>query len=286
MAGGNSGEQDTLPPEMQQEQDLMFRDDLSEATGLIVRPPMHRVDDQGRIIWGQSDGGMSISPEVVREFRDTIEHIVADVAKSLAPEVPLDRKLPSHPYQQPPAAQGILEIAFMLWEHKEAIADNLGRLIVVGEVVKAVTKRTRAWMEENQREKSHSNPLEESARWVTPNGMRDPIITWTQGAAAAAVLSDAYSRYGLNEGCKVQVFPRGTPYTGGPAHPNAHISYLVRLEDGQRIFVYHVRADGQVDEHYQLAGDKITPLPIPDLVGNNDFPPVPYPGMIILTEER
>lgn len=283
MAGGKTSQHPTPSPEVQREQELAYRYDLAEATGLIVHPPMHRVDHYGQIVWGQSDGGLTLSDEVVQEFRDAVEGIIEEVAGSLAPDVPLDRTLPSHPYYQPPAAQGILEIAFMLWEHKEEIVDNLGRLIVVGEVVKAVTKRTKTWMEEKQREVSSLNPPQEPARWITPIGERDPIITWTQGAAATAVLSDAYSRYGVSEGCEIRVFPRGNSYSGGPSHPDTFISYIVRLQDGPRVLVYHVRASGRVDEHYQLAGDRITPLPLPDLLENSVVQVVSFPGLTIST---
>lgn len=286
MAGGKNLEQATPSPEVQQEQDLTYRDDLVDAIGIIIAPPMHRVDEKGRVIWGQSDGGLTSSPEVIDEFRAEIEKIVADTSNELADPFPLNRTLPSHPYSHPPAAQGIVEFAFMLWEQRDVIIDNLDRLITVGTVVLAISERTKSWFQQKQQSVSEENPPDQPARWITPMGETDPMITWTQAAAAAAVIADAYGRYGVTEGCEVRVYPRANPFTSGPKHPDHQTSYLLRLQDGTRVLIYHLRSNGEVVEHFQLAGDRITPLPIPDLIGHQVSQRVPFSGLAIHTSKR
>lgn len=256
---------DHISVEQQETWELAYRTDLEKAVGIIVSTPRHRVDEYGNVVWGELDNALQTSESTVddfeRDMRLRVEHHVQAI-----PGLPeLERRRPTHRYEIPPAAQSWPDLAIMLWEDVLPYLGAIDIVLSLGLGTRQLYKGIETWFDDKNSEISNLQQAAWNSSEESAHKMIDIGIVITQGAAATLVASDAILRYGFTDPIRVDVFPRGYPGYNDPSHPNSTISYLVRCQHGQRIFVYHLSANGHVLEHYILTGSEITPLPTPDL---------------------
>lgn len=255
-----------------------YRTDLMDAIGIVVLPPTGVLNEVG-LLDGDRNDPESPAGRYFGPFHDEVRAILTEIVDRYALDEIQQGEIESHEYAQPPAAQGTWELAFWLWEHGPSILMTLDAAINVGNAIREATQRIRRIPE--------SSVTGTNGRGIGSHQHGGAIRTyWSQLSVTAAVVSHAASRYGIDEQSIVSVFPRGNEYLGGPDHPNPSNTYLIRIDDGPRTIVYSVRADGTVVEHFQLAGDKITPLELPDLIDAFGMRVVSFPAsrLVFLNE--
>ncbi len=245
--------------------ELAYRTDLERAVGIIVSTPRHRVDEHGNVVWGELDNTLQTSESTVEDFERDMRLQVEQQVQPIPGLPELERRRPTHRYEIPPAAQSWPELAIMLWEDVLPYLGAIDIVLSLGLGTRQLYKGIKTWFDDKNSEISNLQQAAWNRSEEPVHKMIDIGIVITQGAAATLVASDAILRYGFTDPIKVDVFPRGPPGYNDPSHPNSTISYLVRCQHGQRVFVYHLSANGFVLEHYILTGSEITPLPTPDL---------------------
>lgn len=224
-------------------EELSHRDDLVESIGIIFKRPR--------------SGGET------RELFNYLGTITSEIDEAFPSNAPLDRTVPAHPYEIPPAAGTWSEIAVLLWENGRPVLEAVGSIASTAQAIKWVLTRTVEW--KRKKNNQIAQRLSEPGAPITPPEDEMSFFL-TQGAISVLVLADLVERYGYLDSLSLQVSPRGIVGYNDPAHPNGTITYVISCKWPTGWLVYLVNASGKVLEHFKIESGQIHPLEIPDLL--------------------
>lgn len=266
MAGGDDSKTPELTPEQRLDQELAFRYDLSDAVGMFVVPPPNAVDELGNIIWGEYGLGMVGSEAAFGELRAFLVKEVESTTNDY-PKLPaFERKATAHRYEQPPAAQGIAEIALLFWEHGLPLLGNLLTIYEIGKFLAKMSQKASNWYERKNRQITELNTPYYEAGESGPHKFVQPNIYFTQNAIGALIVAELVDRVGFQDDLAIDIQARGFEGYSTPDHPNSHMTYLLRVQYASQQFGYVVDARGEVIEHFQVGTDEFLSLPVPNLL--------------------
>ncbi|MCO5219838.1 MAG: hypothetical protein M9909_13520 [Thermomicrobiales bacterium] len=201
---------------------------------------------------------------------DGLESILLDVFHDtndlLTILPPLDPEPRTHLYDHPPAAQGMPEIAAILWEHGRPLLDDAMLGYQIGKYLRTVATRfwhrcgTPAAPPATINKTSRGRFQEALPIWTQPR------ITWTQGALVALVIADLVERVGFQSDLEVDSHARGMEGFDTPDHPNSRITYLMRLAYAGEQYGYVVNSTGIVSEYFRIERSELVSLPTPTLL--------------------
>lgn len=223
-------------------EDLSYRNDLSNAIGIFLRRP---------------DPGNETG-----EFFEYLETITGEIGAEHATLPPLDRTVPAHAYEIPPAAGTWSDIAVLLWENGKPILENVSMITAAAHGIQWVITHVKKW--KTARHDETVKHLQEIGAPITPPE-EDLRFFLSQGAVSVLVVADFVEQYGYQEDLGISTFPRGIHGYNDPDHPNGSINYLVECRFADRLLVYVVDSRAKVSEHFEVRESHILPLPLLDL---------------------
>lgn len=174
------------------------------------------------------------------------------------------RAIKGHQYSVGPAAQEWPKFFFDLYQDARPFLSDGASALGWGYFVRDLVRSLWSWAARKQREQSEYPDAEN----VTYSGHGVvPSITLTRPAIVALCYAHLVDEHGVSGDVTVDTFPRSYTSYATPDHPGGQETYLVRARSGRRSFFYHISGTGEVAEHFLLVGTTITPLPLPNFVG-------------------
>lgn len=226
--------------------DLSYRNDLASAIGIFLR--------------------RSNSVDQTSQFFDYLETVTEEMRAQHKNLPPLDRIVPAHAYEIPPAAGTWSEIAVLLWENGKPVLENINMVVGAAQGIRWVITRVREW-----KTSSHNESVERLRESGAPIVVPDEEFRFflSQGAVLVLVVANLVEKYGYQEDLEITSYPRGIRGYNDPAHPNGSINYNVECRFASRNIVYVVNSCAIVLEHFEVRDSRILALPIPDLQDND-----------------
>jgi hypothetical protein len=268
MASGKTSTQD-VDPAIQELWRLSRREDLADAFGIMLSIPWHGQDSQGVWRFGLNPMGGMPNMEWQNQFESEMKELIRGSAFSLVSRGLLTQDetdaLDSHPYSVGPAAQEWPKIFFDLYQDARPFLNDGASILGWGYFFRDLIGRLWTWAANKQREQSEYPEAEN----VTYSGHGVvPTITLTRPAIVALCYAHLVDQHGVSEEMTVETFPRSFTSYATPDHPGGQETYLVQARAGRRSFFFHVSGTGEVAEHYLIVGITVTPLPLPNFVGD------------------
>lgn len=271
MAGGENWNESKPTPEEELQRQLAYRGDLAEAIGIIVSQPPHSLDETGKILWGDWYSGNTIGSQLIwDEISDAVLSAIDQAMRGLVSLPPLERTIPTHQYEHPPAAQSIPEIAAMIYEHGRPILDDGLLLYEAGKLIRGAYIRIDAWIQKKGTEVSRLDEPVMATSDTPPHPWEAPNITLTQGSLIALVVAEIVDRVGFQKDMEIDSQARGFMGYNSPNHPNSRLKYLMRISYGGEQYGYVLGSNGKVLEHFRIDENELVSLQIPDVLGLGD----------------
>lgn len=269
MAGGKNATP-VVDPETEELWRLSRREDLADALGFVLSVPWHGQDEKGSWKYGLRPQYGWANPEIEAEFRSEMHALIIVTAAPLVSRglVTADQvqSIPSHPYSVGPAAQEWPKLFFDLYQDARPLLSDGASILGWGYFLRDLMKGLWSWAASKQQEQAE--PAEAENVTYSGHGVI-PTITLTRPAIVALCYAHLVDHCGVSENVTVETFPRSFTSYATPGHPGGAETYLVRAKAGRRSFFFHVSGAGEVTEHYLSVGTSITPLPLPNFMGDD-----------------
>lgn len=276
----NNGNPDlalVIDPEADERWRLSRREDLADAFGIVLSVAWHGRDAQGNWRYGLNPLGGMPNGEYQAQFESDMRALIREVASGLAGQGVITEEqvatLNFYPYSVGPAAQEWPKIFFDLYQDARPFLADGASLLAWGYFFKDTFRAIRTWASNKERAQSEY-PDCENVTYSGHDAM--PSVTLTRPAIVALCYTDLVDRHAVTGDLTIETFPRSFTSYATVDHPGGGESYILRARAGRHSFFYHVDGTGEVSEHYLIVDSTLTPLPLPNLRGDETTLSRPY----------